>query len=279
MKREKPAVSVIIPTYNRYSLLCEAISSVLSQKDQNFELIIVDDGSTDGTARIADLYKGSLRYLYQEQRGVSAARNLGIRQARGTWICFLDSDDLWNPRKLEIQRSVMEKDPAMRISYTEEIWYRRGLRVNPGKKHAKQTGWIFEHCLPRCIISPSSVMIPKSLFREIPPFDENLPVCEDYDLWLRISQRYPVHLIREPLITKRNGHEGQLSASGWGFDRYRVESIARLLQSRRLSTSQRDAARTILRKKCTILSQGFYKRGKTAEGEYYEQMCRIAVNG
>ncbi|NOY54058.1 MAG: glycosyltransferase [Deltaproteobacteria bacterium] len=276
MYREKPSVSVIIPTYNRYSLLCEAISSVISQNDQDFELIIIDDGSTDGTGDVGKKFQGKLQYHYQKRRGVSAARNQGIRHARGKWICFLDSDDLWHPRKLEIQRSIMEKDPSMQISYTEEIWYRRGLRVNPGKKHAKQTGWIFEHCLPLCIISPSSVMIRKTLFREIPPFDESFPVCEDYDLWLRISQRYPVHLIREPLITKRNGHPGQLSASGWGFDRYRVRSIARLLRSGRLSTSQKKAARIILRKKCTILSQGFHKRGKTAEGKYYEQLCKTA---
>ncbi len=275
----KPAVSVIIPTYNRYPLLCQAIASVLNQSDPDFELIIVDDGSTDETAGVSETFHGVLHYHYQEHHGVSAARNRGIRHARGEWVCFLDSDDLWHPRKLEIQRSVMEKNPAMQISYTEEIWYRRGIRVNPGKKHVKHSGWIFEHCLPLCIISPSSVMIRKSLFRQIPPFDETYPVCEDYDLWLRISQRHPVHLIREPLITKRNGHPGQLSASGWGFDRYRVKSIARLLQSGRLTEPQRAAALSVLREKCTILSNGFYKRGKIKEGEYYEQMYRDMACG
>lgn len=279
MHHENTAVSVIIPTYNRYSLLRRSIESVLAQTDRDFELIIVDDGSTDETASVAETYKNSIRYLHQEQNGVSAARNRGIRHARGEWICFLDSDDLWHPRKLEIQRSIMEKDPAIQMSYTEEIWYRRGVRVNPGKRHAKHSGWIFEYCLPLCIISPSSVMIRKSLFREIPPFDETYPVCEDYDLWLRISRRYPVHLIREPLITKRNGHPGQLSASGWGFDRYRVKSIARLLQSGELTGPQRAAALSVLREKCSVLSRGFYKRGKMEKGEQYEQIYRRMACG
>jgi len=228
-------------------MLCEAIDSVLGQTDPDFELIVVDDGSTDETGSIREIYGDRLHYIHQENRGASAARNRGVAEAGGDLICFLDSDDLWLPGKLKTQKALAEEDPGILISYTEEIWYRKGVRVNPGKKHAKFSGSIFEKCLPLCIISPSSVMIQKKLFERVGGFDESLQVCEDYDLWLRISKDVPVHLIEESLIIKRNGHPGQLSASGWGFDRYRVKSIDRILESGDLSENQAFAARMAMR--------------------------------
>jgi glycosyltransferase involved in cell wall biosynthesis len=266
-----PRVSVIIPTFNRFPMVCEAIDSVLSQTHREFELIVVDDGSTDETGAIAERYKGRLRYIYQENRGASAARNRGVAESHGDLIAFLDSDDLWLSGKLEVQGAVMA-DPDVRISYTEEIWYRRGVRVNPGNKHAKYSGSIFEKCLPLCLISPSSVMMEKSLFGEVGGFDEDLPVCEDYDLWLRITKDWPVRLIEQPLIVKRNGHPGQLSASGWGFDRYRVQAIQRLLTPGSLQAGQADLARKVLKNKCNILSKGFRKRGNLDQAQYFESL-------
>jgi GT2 family glycosyltransferase len=267
-----PSVSVIIPTYNRYPLLCEAIDSVLAQTDQDFELIVVDDGSTDDTPAVRSTYGDRLHYVYQDRKGVSTARNRGVDLAKGEWICFLDSDDLWRPQKLKIQKEEMKRDSQLQISYTEEIWYRRGVRVNPAKKHAKYSGWIFERCLPLCLISPSSVMVRRSLFQATGAFNEGFPVCEDYDLWLRISKDFPVHLVREPLIIKRNGHPGQLSADGWGFDRYRVESIAGVIRSGTLTDRQFQAACNVLRQKCSILSSGFSKRGKEEQAKYFAGM-------
>lgn len=270
--KKAPAVSVIIPTHNRFPMLREAIDSVLAQTDPDYELIVVDDGSTDGTSSVPELYGGRLRYFYQEQRGAAAARNRGAAEAHGDWISFLDSDDLWLPGKLEVQKAAMEAAPGVPVSYTEEIWYRKGVRVNPGNRHAKYSGRIFERCLPLCIISPSSVMMQKSLFHRAGGFCEEFPVCEDYDLWLRISRIEPVLLIREPLIIKRNGHSGQLSASGWGFDRYRVESIRRLLEQGGLSGEQRQAARRVLAQKCRILAQGYGKRRKIDMEDYYRRL-------
>jgi GT2 family glycosyltransferase len=277
MIRQGCCVSVIIPAYNRFSLLREAIESVLAQTDNQYEIIVVDDGSTDKTHTIAETYKGKLRYLHQRNRGVSAARNRGIFEAKGDYICFLDSDDLWFPDKLAVQRAAMETDLSCQVSYTEEIWYRNGVRVNPMKKHAKHSGWIFEKSLRLCLISPSSVMIRRHLFDTIGTFSEDFPVCEDYDLWLRITKDYPVRLIEKPLITKRNGHPGQLSASGWGFDRYRVQSIVRLLSTGGLNREQTLAARLILKEKCRVLANGFYKRGNTDMGKYYETLVDHAV--
>jgi glycosyltransferase involved in cell wall biosynthesis len=275
LMKKKPFVSVIIPTFNRFPMLCEAIESVLAQTNPDFELIVIDDGSIDETGSVREIYRDRLHYIHQENRGASAARNLGAAEAGGNLICFLDSDDLWLPGKIEVQKSLMEEDPEILISYTEEIWYRRGVRVNPGKKHAKFSGWIFEKCLPLCIISPSSVMIQKKLFERVGGFDESLPVCEDYDLWLRISKDVPVHLIEESLIIKRNGHSGQLSASDWGFDRYRVQSIARILENGDLNEIQASSARMVMKMKCRILSKGFLKRGNIKKADYYERLATV----
>lgn len=271
-----PSTSIIIPAYNRFAFLCEAIDSVLAQTDRDYELIVVDDGSTDATDTVQSIYGRRLRYVRQENRGVSAARNRGIAEARGSFIAFLDSDDLWYPEKLAVQKDAMKRDPSCQISYTEEIWIRKGVRVNPMKKHAKESGWIFEKSLRLCLISPSSVMVRRSLLETVGTFAEELPVCEDYDLWLRISKDYPVHLIRQPLIIKRNGHAGQLSAAGWGFDRFRVESILRLLKGTSLTPEQTLAAQEVLRAKCRILSQGFYKRGNRERGRFYECLPQVS---
>ncbi|RLB05643.1 MAG: glycosyltransferase family 2 protein, partial [Deltaproteobacteria bacterium] len=182
-----PRVSVIIPTYNRRTLLLEAVESVLAQTYSDFELIVVDDGSTDGTEEAIKRYGSRLIYTYQPHQGVSAARNKGIEIARGELVAFLDSDDLWLPKKLQIQVTFMDQHPEVQLCYTDEIWIRRGVRVNPKKKHAKYSGWIYPHCLPLCIISPSSALVRRGLFAQVGHFDPQLPVCEDYDFWLRVA--------------------------------------------------------------------------------------------
>ena len=132
-----PIVSVVIPTYNRWPLVAEAIESVLSQTYRDFELIVVDDGSTDGTAGEIAKFGSRLRLLRQPNRGVSAARNLAFGEARGRYLAFLDSDDLWRPKKLAIQTAFMERNPSVAICQTAEIWIRNGVRVNPKTKHQK----------------------------------------------------------------------------------------------------------------------------------------------
>ena len=174
-----PKVSVIIPTYNRLPMLKEAVNSVLAQHFEDMELIVVDDGSTDGTAEEMKRYGGRVRLLqHSENRGVSAARNRGVLHAKGKYIAFLDSDDLWVKGKLKTQEAFLDDNPHYPLCYTDEIWIRKGKRVNPMRKHAKYSGWIFEKCLPLCIISPSSAMMRKTLFSKIGLFDEALPVCE-----------------------------------------------------------------------------------------------------
>lgn len=263
-----PLVTVIIPTYNRGWILKEAIDSVLSQDFEDFELIVVDDGSTDNTQDILDGYARDIIALRQDNRGVSAARNAGIASASGQLIAFLDSDDLWLPGKLSRQVDFFKSNPDVMICQTEELWIRNGKRVNPKKRHKKFSGMIFKHSLPLCIVSPSAVVLKRSLLDKTGVFDESFPACEDYDLWLRISCKYPVFLIDTPLIIKRGGHEDQLSKTP-KLDKYRIQALKKIIESGLLSKDQHIAAVKMLKEKCKIYAQGCLKRGRNDESKYY----------
>jgi glycosyltransferase involved in cell wall biosynthesis len=263
-------VSVIIPTFNRAYWLKECIYSVLAQS--GFELIIVNDGSTDETDKILESFSNVRTIHLQKNWGVSYARNRGIEQAKGSLICFLDSDDLWEKGKLEAQVKWMQDHPECQAVYTDEIWIRNGIRVNPMFKHQKYSGNIFKRCLSLCIVSPSSVMLRKSLLDEVGGFDESMPVCEDYDLWLRIAVRYPFKFLNDKLVIKRGGHKDQLSRKYWGMDRWRVYALEKLLHGDHLNPEQRELVKEVLIEKSSILIKGFEKRGKTEEAEVYRNL-------
>jgi glycosyltransferase involved in cell wall biosynthesis len=260
-------VSVIIPTYNRDGFLREAIESVLSQAYKQFELIVVDDGSTDTTGDLLQQYGTGLSVLHTSHRGPSAARNRGIAAARGEYIAFLDSDDVWLPDKLRAQMLFFQDHPEARVCQTEEIWIRSGVRVNPMKKHKKYSGWIFKQCLPLCMVSPSSVMIERSVFGRVGLFNETFLACEDYELWLRIAARYPIYLIDTPLIIKRGGHADQQSRLIPTLDQYRIRALCKILESGILQPDQHRQALAELIKKCRIYGSGCLKRGRRDEGE------------
>ena len=268
----KPQVSVIIPTYNRGWIIKEAIDSVLAQDYTEFELIVVDDGSTDHTSGVLNSYGKDIKILSQKNKGVSAARNRGIAEASGKFIAFLDSDDLWLSQKLSVQIEFFNQRPDALICQTEEVWIRNGLRVNPKKRHKKPSGMIFKPSLELCLVSPSAVMIQRSLFDRVGAFDETLPACEDYDLWLRISCRFPVYLIDVPLIIKRGGHDDQLS-KGAGLDKFRIKSLNKIIESDLLSKTQYRAAVKTLKQKCMIYADGCRKRGREDEAMYYTKLA------
>jgi glycosyltransferase involved in cell wall biosynthesis len=267
-RRNSALVSVIIPTYNRQAYVREAIESVLSQTYSPFELLVVDDGSTDDTPALLKAYQGRIKVLRQSNHGVSAARNLGIRSARGAFIALLDSDDYWQPDKLALQMDWFDTHPEALICQTEEIWIRNGVRINPGMRHKKQAGYIFEHSLALCLISPSAVMMHTTLLEEMGLFDESLPACEDYDLWLRVTSKYPVGLVKTPAIVKRGGHADQLSAMQ-ELDKYRIHAIVKILQKGGLSAAQKTAALEMLTRKCRIYATGCRKRGRNEEAHTY----------
>ncbi|MFZ7128292.1 MAG: glycosyltransferase [Desulfobacterales bacterium] len=265
-------ISVVIPTFNRAWALARSVDSVLAQTCPEVELIVVDDGSTDGTMDLLAGYGDRLRVIRQQNRGVSAARNAGFDAARGEWIAFLDSDDEWLPGKLARQAAFFENRPEALICQTEEIWIRRGRRVNPGRRHRKPSGMIFEPSLELCLVSPSAVMMHRRLLDDVGGFDETLPACEDYDLWLRVSSRFPVYLLEAPLIVKYGGHPDQLS-SGWGLDRHRIRAIQKLLDAGGLTVPQRAAAVRTLRAKCAVYAAGCRKRGRVDEALHYETLA------
>ena len=267
-----PLVSVIIPTYNRGWIIQEAIDSVLDQDFSDYELIVVDDGSDDNTLEILGAYGKAITVLHQPNKGVSAARNRGIAEASGRLIAFLDSDDLWLPGKLATQVKFFEENADALINQTQEIWIRNGLRVNPKKRHHKFSGMIFERSLALCLVSPSAVMLKKNLFDTVGVFDEHLPACEDYDLWLRISCRYPVHLIDSPLIIKRGGHDDQLSKAA-GLDKYRIQSLMNIIDSDLLTPQQYNAAVITLKEKSEVYAGGCRKRGREKEAEYFSALA------
>ena len=269
-----PHVSVILPSWNRADWLKKSIDSVLEQTFRDFELIVVDDASTDSTQEILTIYSGKFRSItFAKNLGVSAARNAAVKNCDSEWIAFLDSDDFWHPHKLQKQIAQTVIRAECPIHFTDEIWIRNGVRVNPKKKHQKLEGWIFKPSLELCLMSPSTVLLKRDLFEVHGLFDETLPICEDYDLWLRLTAQHQVALLNEKLMTRHGGHADQLSLSEWGIDRYRVQSIIKILKTEKLSPEDRSAAIVVLRKKCKIIINGFRKRGKLQEVERYEKIA------
>lgn len=253
-------ISVIIPSWNRADQLAAALDSVYAQTLGSHEVIVVDDGSTDTTRQRVTGHYPQVRYIYQHNKGVSSARNTGISAASGDWIALLDSDDRWQPGKLEHQQQALAANPGYRLCHSDETWIRNGKRVNPMKKHAKVGGHIYLQCLPLCVISPSAVMIHRELFEAVGLFDETLPACEDYDLWLRICAVYPVLYVDQPLVIKVGGHEDQLSRRYWGMDRFRIQALEKMLAAGCLGDQDHAVTLKTLHEKIAIMLQGAVKR-------------------
>ena len=271
-------VSVVIPTFNRRDLLLRALASVYQQTCQPLQVIVVDDGSTDGTGSAVSRHYPQVDYIWQPNRGVSSARNTGISVATQEWIALLDNDDEWLAGKLESQFARLAEDRHLKICHCEEIWIRNGRRVNQGKRHAKSEGDLFLECLPLCAMSPSSALIHQSVFEQVGLFDEQLPACEDYDLWLRITAHYPVALVAQPQILKYGGHADQLSRAHWGMDRFRIRALQRLLTAGGLTLDQYQAALAVLTSKTEIYAAGALKRGRLEEvSALTETLRRLTV--
>ena len=255
-------IAVIIPTYNRCDLLKRAINSVIKQTITPKEIIIVDNGSTDQTYQMVSSLFPEINYFIEKKRGVSAARNKGILESKSKWIAFLDSDDAWKPTKLEKQMefSIFNQD-KYRIIHTDENWYRNKKFLNQLKKHKKSGGNIFKNSLQLCCISPSSVVLKKQIFDDYGLFDENLEVCEDYDMWIRITSKEEVGFLDSPLVLKYGGHSDQLSKKFWGMDRFRIKSLEKNLKKEHFSKSQKKNVLDTLIEKLTIVSDGALKRG------------------
>ena len=267
-------ISVVIPSYNRKDFLKRSIDSAINQTKKPLEIIVVDDGSTDGTEAMIKSDYDFVKFIKQKNKGVSAARNIGIKVSIGEWICFLDSDDEWKKDKLEKQINAMKSNPGYKFFHSNEIWIKNGIRINQKKKHKKYGGDIFDKCLDMCRISPSSVMIDKTVFDEVGNFNEDLVVCEDYELWLRICDKYRVFFIDEPLIIKYGGHQGQLSYSIESIENHRIKALEYLILENLNRKNKRHAIQMLL-SKLNIYLKGLVKRKKNDEIAVYEEKIKV----
>lgn len=269
-------ISVLIPTFNRASVLKRAVDSVLNQSYGDLEVIVIDDASTDDTAEILSRIKDSrLRVItLRENLGVSAARNRGEEVALGKWIALLDSDDEWLPERLEKQLKVAEEFPDIPLIHGEEIWVRNGKRVNPKKIHKKSGGRIFKRCLHLCLISPSATLMKRELYQELGGFREDYPVCEDYELWLRVTSRFKVGFVEEPIIIKYGGHEDQLSSRYHAMDYWRVKAMDEIFEGENLSLDEGEELRTVLLRKCEILKAGYLKHQNLEDLPFIEKLLK-----
>ena len=272
MKIEDYKISIVIPTFNRIGSLPRALDSALNQTYQPSEIIVVDNGSSDGTTKLLRERYPTIRLLIEKKLGVSAARNKGIRHSKFQWIALLDSDDAWDKTKLEKQKNALaSSQDQFRLVHTDEVWIRNGNKFNQMKKHQKFGGDIFNNCLSLCCISPSSVLINKNIFKEVGYFDESLPVCEDYDLWLKICSQEKILFINQKLTLKYGGHKDQLSKTYWGMDRFRIKSLENLILNYKLKPDQKiNAIKTIV-KKLKIIVNGAYKRNNSSIINKYEE--------
>ncbi len=257
-------IDVIIPVFNREATIKRAIESVLAQNYPHFNLYVVNDGSTDATENLMTpfLKNKNVHLLRQENKGVSAARNLGIRSGTAEWIAFLDSDDEWLTEKLSRQVHFLTHNHNVRFVHSNEIWIRNGVRVNPKQKFDKSNQEIFKRSLETCLISPSTVILRRELLNQHNLFDESFEICEDYDLWLKILAREEIGFVPDFLVKKYGGHEDQLSLRYPAMDLWRIRSLINLLEQGLLTQDQERDVHAEITKKTPILTKGLIKHGQ-----------------
>jgi glycosyltransferase involved in cell wall biosynthesis len=291
--------TVVVPTCNKKESVTQALQSVLAQTYRNFEIAIVDDGSTDGTP--AHVFRGfcteskvvevlsrlnptglrpfahhftcngiTVKYHYHTNRGLGAARNRGIRHARGTYIAFLEAEDIWDPLHLETQIAFFEANRWARICHVGERHVRDGLRPHKPRKGEKASGWVFPHALEGCPTSISCTMIHRSCFAECGAFDENLPACEDYDLWLRLAARYPIYYVDGPEVVRRSPRP-EISQHAWTWDRFRVYALEKAFQGGHLNPEQRFLVSQEIVNRCERLVEGFRRQKSEERANFYER--------
>lgn len=255
-------ISVVIPAYNRVQTLARAIDSVLAQSYKASEIIVVDDGSSDATSEVAKMYP-EISLLRQNNLGVSTARNNGVMMASSEWISFLDSDDTWHPKKLAFQVAHHKKHVDSMVSYTDEVWIRNNKEWPIPKKFRKPEKVTFENSLDFCNIAPSSVLINKEYFERLGGFDENLEVCEDYDLWLRILKEGEIDLIPQTLLNKYGGADDQLSMKYKFLDRWHIISLFKHTDN------------PLVREKILIMCEGLQKAALKYKDEKLLDECAV----
>ena len=265
-------ISVVIPTYNRRAHLNEAIRAVREQSYEHWELIVVDDGSTDDTST-AICWEG-IRYLRTDHSGCPGrVRNIGAQEARGALLAFLDSDDLWKPEKLSRQAAFLREHPEFPLCHTREIWLRNGKIVSQAGQRHRRSGFLFEDALKKCIIGPSTAVLTKELYQKHGGFHPGLEIAEDYELWLRICNTEEVGYIDEALVVKRAGHSDQLSEKYGRIEYFRILALRENIESGAFKGQNRKLALAEMSRKCRIYAAGCRKRRKEKEARRFYAMA------
>jgi len=289
MPHSNRQISAIIPVFERPDLTERAIESVLSQRVPrgfDLELLIVDDGSSRETR------DRLIHAVRQDARGrlitiphcgmPGAVRNRGVEAAHGAILAFLDSDDTWEPEKLEHQVSLHGDRGSVRISHTRERWIRNGREVSQASQKHRRSGDLFADSLRKCIIGPSTVMIDRALFEAAGGFREDLEIAEDYELWLRVTVTERVGYVDRPLTRKFAGHGDQLSERYEGIEQFRIAALQPLVESGAFlsaraadirGTEAQLLAEETLARKCRVYAAGARKRGRNDEAERYEAIA------
>lgn len=241
-----PKVSVIIPSYNRAKLLGRAIDSVLHQTFSDYEIIVVDDGSKDNTKDVLKAYDGKIKYIYQANRGISGARNQGIKEARGEYIAFLDSDDSWIPEKLAEQIKVLEANKNVGIVYSKlQMINDKGEHCGVKPKH--KSGKNFRELIEiGGDIPTSSVMARRECFEKVGVFDESLQQMEDIDMWIRIAKNYDLYEITDKILAYYYRHDEQVTRNRMKVYEGLVGLYTKILNS------YEDAPKAVLTKKIAM---------------------------
>jgi glycosyltransferase involved in cell wall biosynthesis len=276
------SVAVVIPVFNREEELLRAVDSLRNQTWLPTEWIVVDDGSDHGAVNHRSLIEnaGGLFLPLPENVGVAGARNAGVAASSSDWIAFLDSDDEWHPRKLELQLAWHSQHPEVRISQVQEQWVRSGKPVRKPSGWEQRGGDLFEIALRQCVIGPSCVLIRRDLWKEVGGFDERFRVCEDYELWLRITRKEKIGLVEDgPLVTKHAGHQDQLSFTTPALDRFRILALLKLLGGGELHEVEHSQVTTMIREKAEIVAQGAEKRGDLSRFALFDTLAKADLTG
>jgi glycosyltransferase involved in cell wall biosynthesis len=259
----KPIVSVIILTYQRAYWVKEAIESVLSQTYKDYEIIVINDGSTDNTAEVLSQFQNNIKIIEQKNKGVAAARNIAINNSQGRYIAFLDDDDIWLPTKLEKQIMLLEANDKIGLIYSDMSYFdeKEIFPETTAKKRplplARISWMLFPY--PNLTPRPSSVVVRQETLDEIGLFDESLTTCEDYDLWLRICEKWLFYYLDEPLTMYR------LSDTNMSKNQERT-----LISSLQVQEKAIERHPDYRRLPVNLLERGYYK--------FYLDLARLYIN-
>lgn len=257
-----PLVSVIIPTYNRAHLISQSIESVLNQTFKDYEIIVVNDGSTDNTKELLSTRYGE-KILYigkKKNKGLSAARNTGIEASRGKYIAILDDDDEWLPHKLEMQIDLMHKNQSLGLVYCGYYEVNRYSEVIREIK-ATRRGYVFSNLLcGNCIVPASAALVKREVFFKTGYFDENLSSCEDWDMWLRVSQSYEVDFVDQPLV-KYKIHDYNMHKNLLIMEKSTFSVLNKYLPGISEKKSSEERKNKAYSKNCTNLAWNYYQVG------------------